>query len=430
MRPGARLAAAIEILETVESRHRPVPEALKDWGVSHRFAGSGDRAAIGNLVYDTLRWRASTAWLAGKDTPQALVLGMVARHRGIGIDGLAQVVDGDPHAPAPLSADVKERLTSADLSAAPDFVRADIPEWLAPGFSRALGPDWIGEGEALALRPPLDLRVNRLKADRAKVLKALSRLDATEMKFAPDGLRIARTSGDRRHPNVTVEPAFQKGWLEVQDEGSQIAALMVGAAPGDHVLDLCAGAGGKTLALSAAMTNKGQILATDRDRTRLAPIFERLRRAGTRNVQIREAGAPLVDLEGRMDAVLVDAPCTGTGVWRRRPDAKWRLSDRALGERVAEQAALLSAAAGYVKIGGRLVYVTCSLLAEENSDQVDAFVSSVPGFGVVPPLEVIDRAGMADSLGKAVHLSAAGMTLSPGKTETDGFFVAVMERSA
>jgi 16S rRNA (cytosine967-C5)-methyltransferase len=203
---------------------------------------------------------------------------------------------------------------------------------------------------------------------------------------------------------------------------------MVGAKPGEHVLDLCAGAGGKALALSAAMANKGQILATDSDRTRLAPIFERLKRAGTRNVQVREAGASLDDLAGRMDAVLIDAPCTGTGVWRRRPDAKWRLSERALSDRLAEQSALLSPAARYVKPGGRLVYVTCSLLPEENQDQVGAFLSASPAFRARSPADVAAGAGLSPAFADAVRSLPEGVILSPARTGTDGFFVAVMER--
>jgi len=427
MRLGGRLAAAIEVLDDVETRHRPVAEALKDWGTSHRFAGSGDRSAIGNLVYDALRWRLSTAWVMGEGTSRALVLGTVARRWEIGAEGLARSLEGDPHAPPPLSPTEAERVQTADLATAPDHVRADIPEWLAQKFERTFGPDWVAEGAALALRPPLDMRVNRLKADRPKVLKALAKFAAAETSFAPDGLRIAPTVGDARHPNVQVEPAFQKGWFEIQDEGSQLAALMVGAKAGEQVLDLCAGAGGKTLALSAAMANKGQVLATDSDRSRLAPIFDRLKRAGTRNVQVREARASLDDLEGRMDAVLVDAPCTGTGVWRRRPDAKWRLSERALAERIAEQTALLSSAARYLKPGGRLVYVTCSHLPEENQDQVVTFLSAHP-FRSRSPSDVTAGAGLASSFNDAIRLLPEGVILSPARTGTDGFFVAVMER--
>ncbi len=256
--------------------------------------------------------------------------------------------------------------------------------------------------------------------------------DATETAFAPDGLRIPATHGDGRHPNVQVEPAFQRGLFEIQDEGSQLAALMVGAKPGEQVLDLCAGAGGKTLALAAAMENKGQIHATDTDRARLAPIFDRLKRAGTRNGQVRPAGTPLDDLEGRMDAVLIDAPCTGVGTWRRRPDAKWRLSERNLAERIGEQSALLASAVRYLKPGGRLVYVTCSLLPDENDDRIAAFVAEQPGMTIVEPEIAVERSlgpDLGPRLLAAARATVAGVMLTPGKTGTDGFFVSVLERT-
>jgi 16S rRNA (cytosine967-C5)-methyltransferase len=427
--PAARIAAAIEVLADIEARRRPVADALKDWGLSHRFAGSKDRSAIGNLVYDGLRWRLSSAFVMGADTPRAIVLGAVARHWGLAADALAAMFAAGPHAPEPLTEDETRRLASPGLDGAPDHVRADVPEWLAPRFERMFGPDWVEEGAALALRPPLDMRANRLKSDRAKVAKALARFGAAETPWSPDGIRIAPTATDGRHPNVTVEPAFQKGWFEVQDEGSQIAALMVAARPGEQVLDLCAGAGGKTLALAAMMANKGQVHATDSDRARLAPIFERLKRAGARNVQVRNAGSDLADLAGRMDAVLIDAPCTGTGVWRRRPDAKWRLTERALGERIAEQEALLGTAGHYLKPGGRLVYVTCSLLPDEDEDRVSAFLAANPEFSLVAPRAMIDAAGIGAGLADAAPLNPAGLVLTARRTATDGFFIAMMRRT-
>jgi 16S rRNA (cytosine967-C5)-methyltransferase len=429
MKPAARLQAAVEVLDQVERRHRPVGEALRDWGLSHRFAGSKDRAAIGNIVYDVLRWRSSTAWVMESDNPRALVLGMVARRWGLGTEGLARQIEGDPHAPEGLSPAEAERLATADLGQAPDHVRADVPEWLAARFEKAFGPEWVAEGEALALRPPLDLRVNQLKADRQRVLKALARFGAVETPYSPDGLRIPPTEGEGRHPNVQVEPAFQKGWFEVHDEGSQLAALMVGAKPGEQILDLCAGAGGKTLALAAAMANKGQIFATDSDRSRLAPIFDRIRRAGTRNVQVREAGTDLAALEAHMDAVLIDAPCTGSGTWRRRPDAKWRLTERALADRMTEQAALLDGAARYVKPGGRLVYVTCSMLPDENDSQIAGFLVRSPDFALVPLDAVITSALPEEArpaFAAATIPTPTGLSLTPRRTGTDGFFVSVL----
>jgi 16S rRNA (cytosine967-C5)-methyltransferase len=427
MKLGGRMQAAIEVLADIETRHRPVSEALKDWGLSHRFAGSGDRAAIGNIVYDALRWRGSNAWIMDDASPRALVLATIARRWNLGAAVLANT-DGDVHAPAPLTEAEQERLATADLATAPDHARADLPEWVVGRFERLFGPDWVAEGESLALRPPLDMRVNRVKADREKLLAALGKFGAVATRYSPAGVRIPATAGDRRHPNVQVEPAFQKGWFEVQDEGSQIAAFAVAPQPGERVLDLCAGAGGKSLALASIMENKGQVTATDTDRARLAPIFERVKRAGVHSVQVREAKAPLHDLVGKMDAVLIDAPCTGTGTWRRRPDAKWRLTERAVGNRLREQAEILESAIPYVKAGGRLVYVTCSVLPDENEDQVAAFLERHPEFSATPPAAVIGRAGSAAALATDALQRANGFVLSPHRTATDGFFVASLVR--
>jgi 16S rRNA (cytosine967-C5)-methyltransferase len=427
MKLGGRMQAAIEVLADIETRHRPVSEALKDWGLSHRFAGSGDRAAIGNIVYDAVRWRGSNAWIMDDASPRALVLATIARRWGLGSVALANT-DGDVHAPAPLTEAEQERLATADLATAPGHARADLPEWVAGRFERLFGADWVAEGESLALRPPLDMRVNRVKADREKLLAALGKFGAVATRYSPAGVRIPATAGDRRHPNVQVEPAFQKGWFEVQDEGSQIAAFAVAPQPGERVLDLCAGAGGKSLALASIMENKGQVTATDTDRARLAPIFERVKRAGVHSVQVREAKAPLHDLVGKMDAVLIDAPCTGTGTWRRRPDAKWRLTERAVGNRLREQAEILESTIPYVKAGGRLVYVTCSVLPDENEDQVAAFLERHPEFSATPPAAVIGRSGSAAALATDALHRANGFVLSPHRTATDGFFVASLVR--
>ena len=431
MTPAGRIAAAIEVLEDIETRHRPVSVALRDWGVSHRFAGSKDRAAIGNIVYDTLRHRATGAFAMGSDSPRALVLATVGQIWGLGSEGLNQTFSNDRHAPENLSEIESAAVDAADRDGMPDYIKAEVPEWLVPSLQRVFGPDWVREGQALTGRPPLDLRVNTLKADREKVERALTRQGAKQTPHAPTGLRIAPTDGDRRHPNVQVEPGFQKGWFEIQDEGSQVAALSVGVGPGDQVLDMCAGGGGKTLALAAAMENKGQVIATDNDRSRLAPIFDRLKRAGTRNVQVRPAGGDLAELKGRMDAVMVDAPCTGTGTWRRRPDAKWRLRKPMLRERMAEQTGLLNEASSFVKPGGRLVYVTCSVLPEENDDRIGEFLDGDPDFKSVDPAAVIERAlgeAGASRIAGAWLGTGNGFMLTPNLTGTDGFYVAAIER--
>jgi 16S rRNA (cytosine967-C5)-methyltransferase len=230
---------------------------------------------------------------------------------------------------------------------------------------------------------------------------------------------------------VQSEPEFIKGWVEIQDEGSQLAALISGVQPGEQVVDLCAGGGGKTLALAAMMDNQGQIYATDNDARRLAPIHDRLARAGARNVQVRTPRAKadaVADLDGRIDCVLVDAPCTGVGTWRRNPDAKWRLRPGSLDMRRKEQAAVLDRAASLVKPGGRIVYITCSILPEENDDALSAFLERNAGFKQLPPADMLAQAGL-DELSGLTRPTALGLQMTPRKTDTDGFFVAVLQRA-
>lgn len=426
MRLAGRIAAAIEVLADMEARHRPVAEALKDWGLSHRFAGAGDRAAIGNLVYDALRRRASIAWRMGGDTPWHLGIGAALFEWGIDPQDLNAGFAEDRHAPAPIAAETLAAIAAADLADAPEHVRADIPAWLAPHFEAAFGADWVAEAAALAGRPPLDLRVNTLKVEREKAERQLAHLDVARTLYSPVGLRIAPVDGPRRHPNVQVEEAFQRGRIEVQDEGSQLCALLSGARPGEQVLDFCAGAGGKTLALAARMENRGQIFAYDADRNRLAPIFERLKRAGARNVQVRSPRPGVLDdLAGHMDRVLVDAPCSGTGVWRRRPDSKWRITPEALERRTGEQDAVLRDAARFVRPGGILAYATCSLLPVENDERIAAFLSAHGEFSPLPM-----RQAWADALPDVAppDLPERALLLSPRRTATDGFCLTLLRR--
>jgi 16S rRNA (cytosine967-C5)-methyltransferase len=430
MRTGARIKAAIELLDEVLNRHRPAANALADWGKSHRFAGSGDRAAIGNLLYDALRRRRSLAARMESDTPRAVVLAAAPRALGLDAGAVAASADGSPHAVEPLIEAEQEGLGRQLPADAPASVRGDFPDWLEASFERAFGAAAAGEGAALASRAPVDLRVNGLKADRDKVMRALARFSPVATPYSPIGVRLPAPEGAGRQPNIEAEPGHGKGWYEVQDEGSQLAALMAGAGPRKQVLDLCAGAGGKTLAFAAVMRNTGQVYAYDDDPQRLRPIFERLKRAGVRNVQVLPAGdeAALRDLGPRFDVVCIDAPCTGTGAWRRRPDAKWRLKPANLAQRVDEQRALLELAAPLVKPGGRLAYVTCSVLPEENGDQLAWFAASHAGFAVLPW-----REAWAAGVGGEPPSSACGdaaLLLTPARHGTDGFFIAVLTRAA
>jgi 16S rRNA (cytosine967-C5)-methyltransferase len=430
MTPGARASAAIEILADIADRKRPAADALKDWGLAHRFAGSGDRAAIGNLLFDALRRRASSAYAMGEDNPRALVLRTLFSSWGMAPEAVAALADGSRFAPAPLSAEELAGLNRELPTDAPAFIRGDYPEWLDPQFQQAFGAQAAEEGAALATRAPVDLRVNTLKATRDKVLHALRRFNAVPTPYSPLGVRIAAGTGPSRSPHVEAEPAHGRGWYEVQDEASQIATLLSGARRKEQVLDLCAGSGGKTLALAAAMENTGQLYAYDSDRMRLRPIFERLKRAGARNAQVLNPGnaVGLVELEGKMDRVIVDAPCTGSGVWRRRPDAKWRLSPQMLEARLAEQRTVLDQVARLVKPGGRLAYITCSVLPPENRGQVDAFIARFPEFSIVPWPELWEQAAFSVAPPQSADGSIETLQMTPRSFGTDGFYVAVLQR--
>lgn len=426
MRDGARLAAAIEILTDLEARRRPAADAVREWMSAHRFAGSKDRSEIGDIVFAALRWKASSAWRLGEESPRAFVFGAMRWGFGKSADELAAMLENDPHAPPPLSAVERAHLAKTNLENAPAYVSGDYPEWLEDSFTRAFGDARAAEGAALAAPAPLDLRANVLKTTREKVLADLAdnpRLHEPPQPapYAPEGVRLAWKKGGAFAFATTQ--AFQKGWFEVQDEGSQLAALWSGAEAGMQVADVCAGGGGKTLALAALMQNKGQIYAFDVDDRRMAPLHERLDRAGARNVQIRtprRSGEALSDLAARMDMVLVDAPCTGSGTWRRNPDAKWRLRPNALEQRKKEQQEALMLGAPLVKPGGALVYVTCSVLPEENDDAVAAFLSANPDFSVEP---------IAEAEAAPHHACAHGVQLTPLKTGCDGFYIAKLRRA-
>lgn len=431
MTPGARASAAIEILADIETRKRPAAEALKDWGISHRFAGSGDRAAIGNLVFDCLRTRASAAFAMGEGSPRALVLRTLVTQWQMTPEQVAALADGSRHTPEPLSEAELAGLKREIPATAPPHVRGDYPEWLGPAFERAFGDRAPEQGAALARRAPVDLRVNTLKADRDKVLKALRRFEPKPTPHSPFGIRVAQAQGPGRSPHLEAEPGHGKGWYEVQDEGSQLATVLSGAGPRQQVIDLCAGAGGKTLGLAALMENTGQLYAYDADPLRLRPIFERLKRAGVRNVQVPPAGdrEALAKLEGKMDLVLIDAPCSGSGVWRRRPDAKWRLQPQMLEARRAEQKIVLEEGASLVKPGGRLAYITCSVLPSENRDQVDIFLARHPEFKRIPWPELWERSLPGQTPVPSADGSGETLLMTPRDHGTDGFFVAVMQRS-
>jgi len=423
MRDGGRLAAAIEVLTEIETRHRPVRLALKAWGDSARYAGAKDRAWVSGLVLDVLRRRRSLGWRMGEDSARATALAALHFLWDWPLERVAEAAGDEAHGPGPLIDSERTALeTPRDLSDASAAVRGDYPDWLDASLARVFGDDRSVEAAALAERAPVDLRVNTLKTDPERALKALATFDAQPPGLAPNALRVAAPAAADRSGAVEAIPQFSKGWFEVQDLGSQVAASAAGDVKGKQVLDLCAGGGGKTLALAAAMGNTGQIYAYDSDARRLTDTVRRGDRAGVRNLQVRTPlnKDPLHGLEGRMDVVFIDAPCSGTGSWRRHPDTKWRLTRETLVRRQADQDQVLAEGAGFVKPGGRMVYVTCSVLPEEDEDRVAAFLEAHPTFA--------RRPATAD-LALTNFLTADGdLRLTPRQSGTDGFYVAVLER--
>jgi 16S rRNA (cytosine967-C5)-methyltransferase len=432
MTPAARLSAAIELIDTIDADRVPAAKALKEWGTAHRYAGSGDRAAISGLIWDVLRRRLSSAYLMDADTPRARVLGMLRLERGMDTEAISALCDGSRFAPEPLTDAERAALGSRSLDGAPPHIAGDYPEWLDPYLAAVFGDDRVAEATAMASRAPLDLRVNTLKARRERVQASLKHLGAVPTPWSPIGLRI-ELGADARNPGIHAEEDFVKGAIEVQDEGSQLAALFTAAKGGEQVIDLCAGAGGKTLALAAMMGGKGRLIATDCDKRQLAPIFERLSRAGVHNAEVRAPKGdtdPLADIRSSADLVLIDAPCTGTGTWRRNPDAKWRMRPGALEVRLKDQADVLDRAAGMVKPGGRIAYVTCSVLPAENGEQVRAFIARHPEFSVQPLNETASVLwDKAEAFEQAALRSAEGWLMTPRRTGTDGFFVSVLRKA-
>jgi len=430
MRLGGRLSAAIEVLTDILERRTPATLALRDWGKANRYAGSKDRSAVGNLVFDALRHRSSTGWKMDDDSIRALVLGSAVYDGDMDVEALLNAAE-ETHGPGAITDNERERLANPrSFDGAPGWIAADIPEWCWPAFENNFGDEAVVEGQALSLRPPLDLRANTLKSGLANALTAMAEHNPVACDTSPIGLRIPPPTGAGRLPNLQATPAYLMGEIEIQDEGSQIVSLLIDAQPGEQVLDFCAGGGGKTLAMAATMKNAGTVHAYDIDGRRLAPLIPRAHRAGATNVEVHMPPADgLKALIGKMDRVVIDAPCTGTGTWRRKPDAKWRLSLDQLQIRMKEQAQVLEQAKEYVRAGGLIFYITCSVIAEENENSVYNFLEANPDFTLLSAGEVYEDTYGTD---KSKPWSEDGLTvtLTPASTNTDGFFFAVMEKAA
>ena len=429
MIPGARIQAAIELLDQIGAATVPADRLVGNYFRSRRYAGSKDRRSVTETVYDVLRRQGEYAWRAGGTDSRRLVLAHLMLDQHQKADDVAALFDAAKFCPADLDADEQVALAQLSQDAskeAPAWVVGNYPEWLHQPLTRWFGDDLGAEMAAMQGRGSVDLRVNMLRSDAAKAADALAEDDiaTTQGTLAPTALRLQSRRSMINHP------LYQSGAVEIQDEGSQLVALLCAAQPGQQVVDYCAGAGGKSLGLAAQMDNKGQIFAFDSAPQRLRPLRGRLQRAGARNIQVHAladaaAIAALATLEGKADRVLLDVPCSGSGAWRRNPESKWRLTAEKLAEYGATQGEILRRAAPLVKPGGRLIYATCSILMEENEDQIENFLKEQPEFEVLPISGV-----WHETLGTDCPSDDPYLHLTPAKHGTDGFFVAILQRRA
>ncbi|AHJ69059.1 RsmB/NOP family class I SAM-dependent RNA methyltransferase [Granulibacter bethesdensis] len=424
MTPSARLAAAITLLEEIEAApRRPADAVANDFFRARRYIGGSDRRAVSAHAWQVLRARRRMGWWLPEAPPRLLVAGHMLL-TGWTLEAVTKAFSGGQYAPARLTETEHTALRlleghTLDHPEMPDAVRLELPDWILPRFVDRFGPALAAELAEMESEAPLDLRVNLLKSDRDTARSAL-RAEGIEAEFttlSPWGLRV-----HGRRP-VTTGAAFRQGLIEIQDEGSQLIAALVGAGPDMRVVDYCAGAGGKTLAMAMTMLNRGHIVACDTSEPRLEGAVRRLRRAGVHNVErhLLTAGDKWVKRRaGSFDRVLVDAPCTGTGTWRRNPDGRLRLTETDLLELVPKQADILDRAATLLRPGGRLVYATCSVLAEENTRQIEAFLARRPEFRLMPLRQAWPDAPAA--------LTGDMLSLTPRSFGTDGFFAAVLEK--
>ncbi len=441
MTPGARIKTAGEILEALSTSREPADRYLRSWGSKNRYAGSKDRRFLKAVVFDVLRHRASYAEAMGSDDPRGLALAAVRWGQEFSLEEVAKACTGARH-DAPKLSDAER--TALSPGAAPDVL--EWPTWGLEELGKGRSEEETAKlARALNTMAPLDLRVNLSKAKRDDVLGALEAVGfaAKPSLFSPRGIRISRGEGEMESKNIRALPLFSDGRIEIQDEGSQLVALLAGAKPGMQVIELCAGGGGKTLVLAEALEKSGQVFACDTDPARLRNGQERVKRAGISNVQPlqitpweAEAGddPELEDHAGKADLVYLDVPCSGSGAWRRQPDGKWRMAQEDLDALNATQSAILKRGARLVKPGGTLVYVTCSVFARENADQINTFLEQAGDFeaqdiaklwesNIAAPFPAILESAVEPGL-----VAGSYLQLSPVISGTDGFFTAVLKR--
>ena len=436
MTPGAQIAAAIELLEDVhakwdEGRAVPVDAMLGDYFRQRRFIGAKDKGFISRRVYVVLRHGGALQWHIEKaglpTTPRSLILAALVIEEKHPSSTLEQWFSGEGYDPDPLYVEemrFAQNADATDTADMPDWMRLNTPEWCMDRLRTLFGDALEAELTALNEEAPLDMRVNTLKTTREAARKALKKegFDTELTPYSPWGLRLHRRGA------LFNTQVFKDGWIEVQDEGSQLVTLLADPKPGQKVIDFCAGAGGKTLALAAMMQNKGRILAWDTAETRLEQGAKRLRRAGVDNVQrhaiTSENDSFIKRHKDSADVVLIDAPCSGSGTWRRNPDLKWRFDASDLGEITAIQRNILDSAQRLVKKGGKLLYVTCSIFEEENESQVKQFLTKYPNFVIAGPSEIWNNDACS-----ALSQSSDFLRLTPHRAGTDGFFAAILHKN-
>ncbi len=439
MTPAARLSAAIEILDLIDQSSAAADGIIRAYFRARRYAGSKDRRSTNERVYAVIRHRARLDWwIAGAAGDMAPISRVRVLAASLLIDrenagSVANLFDGVGHGPALLQAterDLVDNLAGKPLhhDAMPDGVLAEIPDWLTEPLQHEFGDGLQTEMAALNTPASVDVRVNLGRVSRQQARKSLQRdgIKCEDTPLSLCGLRLAE------HARLDDTKAFKKGLIEIQDEGSQLIALLCQARPGMTVIDYCAGAGGKTLALADIMglqgntPTAGRLIACDVSAKRLARMDHRLQRSGASAIErmVLDGGIPPRDLNAMADRVLVDAPCSGTGAWRRHPEARWRLTRQRLDEHLADQRTVLEAAAKLVKPGGQLIYATCSLLGEENEDQIEEFLNTHGDFEILPAGQIWNQAmGIAAPPGTT---RSQGIFLSPARTGTDGFFCAIL----
>ena len=435
MKQAARIQTAIEILERIANSTIPMDNTLRDFMQYKRYIGSKDRREIVELVYDVVRSSARLGWwlqrMNAQDTPRLRVIAYLGLS-DYPVQDLSQklpsLFNGEKHCPDDLNA-VEQKILSDAMAHSlthddmPSEVKVECPDWATATLKKLYGDAFETQLAAMLLPAQLDLRVNTIKGsrERAQEWLAADNVETEPTPYSPWGLR---TKGK---PFMSATKAFHKGMVEIQDEGSQLIAYICGAKPGMRVLDYCAGSGGKTLGIAAAMEGKGMIVAMDNNTKRLEKGRRRYKKADIHNVEVRSLEEEkhrkwLRRQKEAMDIVLVDVPCSSSGTWRRNPDLRWNWYGPTLDEIKSMQSDILERVADKVKVGGRLIYATCSLLPEENEEQVESFLKNHPEYKILPVVDVWPDDGAP------CPVEGEYLRLTPRDHQTDGFFTAVLER--